>query len=542
MHMSTSHETASELAARPTPLKRRVAHETASELAARLTPLKRRRFPGSPVEPSREFTRGHHARLSAVLALVGAVAVALPARAQAPLTLEQAVELALERGHEAQAVRAARQAARYRDRQFSSRLLPQLSLGGTVPTYNRSIIPVLQPDGSTLFRPQQQTNAALTMTLSQKLPVTGGDLFVTSSLARLTVSGQQSFQSWNSTPVSVGLRQDILRPNLTAWDRREQDVRAELDERLYLEAMEDIALRTTDLFFDLYAARVALDNAVKNAAVNDTLYRLNTGRFQVGKIGENDLLQSELALLRSRTTLDGARLAHERATAALRLALNLPADVPLEATATALVPEFDADTTRAVAEALANRAAVTDVALQDVQARRRVAQAKLAGGIGATVAASFGYNATAPEASLVYQNLLEARQLTVSVQVPLWQWGARGEGVQAAQADRERAQSLGDAALEQTAHEAHFAALQLAQARRTLALSAKADSVAGKRFEVAYNRYVIGRITIDNLYIAQTEKDQALTQFVVALRGYWQAYYRLRRVTLYDFEAGREIR
>jgi outer membrane protein TolC len=52
---------------------------------------------------------------------------------------------------------------------------------------------------------------------------------------------------------------------------------------------------------------------------------------------------------------------------------------------------------------------------------------------------------------------------------------------------------------------------------------------------------VIGRIGIDNLYIAQNEKDQAKTQYVQALRQYWQAYYQLRRLTLYDFETGRPI-
>jgi len=73
-------------------------------------------------------------------------------------------------------------------------------------------------------------------------------------------------------------------------------------------------------------------------------------------------------------------------------------------------------------------------------------------------------------------------------------------------------------------------------------LSAKADTVAQKRFEVAYNRYVIGRIGIDNLYIAQNEKDQAVNQYLQALRGYWAAYYRLRQATLYDFEARARIR
>ena len=66
--------------------------------------------------------------------------------------------------------------------------------------------------------------------------------------------------------------------------------------------------------------------------------------------------------------------------------------------------------------------------------------------------------------------------------------------------------------------------------------------MATKRFEVALNRYGISRITIDNLYIAQSEKDQALSSYVQALRGYWQAYFQLRKATLYDFERGEVIR
>jgi outer membrane protein TolC len=205
------------------------------------------------------------------------------------------------------------------------------------------------------------------------------------------------------------------------------------------------------------------------------------------------------------------------------------------------IPAVEADTARAVAQALENRAGTSDARLQEVQAERRVTEARLSNGVGATINARFGYNATAPEFGLAYQNLLEARQLAVSVELPLIQWGARKEGIQAAQADRERARSNALSQRQQIAQEAHFAALELAQARRGLELSAKADSVAAKRFEVAYNRYVIGRIALDNLFLAQTEKDQALTQSVSALRGYWTAYYRLRRLTLYDFVAGSPI-
>lgn len=457
------------------------------------------------------------------------------------VTLEDAVAMALGRGYEATAAEATRDAALFRGAAFRSRLLPQVSLSATAPAYNSSIIEVLQPDGSTLFRTQDQTTTALSATVSQLLPWTGGEFFVTSSLTRLSVSGAQDELTYSSTPVNIGFRQPIFRPNTVGWDRREQDVRTEVADRQFLEDREGIALATTGLFFDVYGARMDWETARTNVAVNDTLYTLNTGRYEIGKIGENDLLQSELALLQARTNLDAATLALERALGALRIALHLPEGAPLAVIAPAETPDFEPDTALAVAEAMRNRATVSSVELQQVQAERRVTEAKLNNGFGATLQASYGFNATGGELSGAYQNLLEAQRLTFSVEIPLVQWGARSNEVGAARMELDAVEAETQVTLERTAHEARFAALQLSQARRALALSAKADTVAQKRFEVAYNRYGIGRISIDNLFIAQREKDAARRQYVQALRGYWEAYYRLRQVTLYDFRRGTRI-
>ncbi len=467
---------------------------------------------------------------------------AADAQAQAALTLQQAIDIAQREGLQASAASSARESARSRDRAFDGRRLPQLGLSGNLPVYNRSIIPVLQPDGSTLFRSQQQTDASLGLTMSQRLPLTGGEVFMSSSLARLQVSGQQNVRNWSSTPFAIGIRQEILRPNTLAWDRREQDLRGDVAERAYLEAREEIAVNVTEAFFGLYAARVALGNLLKNAAINDTLYTLNKGRFGVGNIGENDLLQSELALLRARTALDGARLDYERALASFRLSLGMPLNAPVSITVATTVPELEADTLVAVEQALRNRAQTRELQLQDVQARRRVNEARRTNGVGATLQASVGLNQTAPDVNLAYRDLLNQQRLSLSLQMPIVQWGVRSSEVQAARADQDRAVSIARLAREQTAQDAHFAALQLAQSRRQLALSAKSDTVAAKRFEVAYNRYVIGKIDMDNLYVAQNEKDQALLQYVLSLRGYWLAYFRLRRVTLFDFEQGKPLR
>ena len=58
---------------------------------------------------------------------------------------------------------------------------------------------------------------------------------------------------------------------------------------------------------------------------------------------------------------------------------------------------------------------------------------------------------------------------------------------------------------------------------------------------MAKNRYLIGKIDITNLNIAQNEKDLARLDYINTLRDFWLAYYRLRRITLYDFEKGEAL-
>jgi outer membrane protein TolC len=214
----------------------------------------------------------------------------------------------------------------------------------------------------------------------------------------------------------------------------------------------------------------------------------------------------------------------------------------VDVVAPGMIPQIDADTSIAVAQAIRNRAQISDLELQAVQARRRIAEAGLENGIGASVNASVGFNQTAPQASLAYQDLLQAQRFSVFVSIPLVQWGVRSGAVQAAKADQQRVEALSRAAREQLEQDAHFGALQLAQAKRNVDVSAKADTVAQKRFDVAYARYVIGRIGVDNLYLAQNEKDQAVNQYLQAMRNYWAAYYRLRQLTLFDFETHTPIR
>ena len=294
--------------------------------------------------------------------------------------------------------------------------------------------------------------------------------------------------------VSIGISQPLFRANTQSWDREQQELRYTSAERRYLEAREDVALATTVAYFDLYSATVAVANAQTNVLTNDTLYTLNKGRFEVGKIGENDLLQSELALLRARSSLDDARLLHDRTLAQFRLVVGLPSNAPVTLAAVGGLPVVDADTAIAVAQAKRNSSTMSDAELAEVSANRAVSESRWNLGSGGTLNASFGYNAAGTSATDAYKDVLNAQALTLSVQIPVWQWGSHGAQMEASNAERPAARQHGAELARAGGAQCEVCGAAAYAGESCADHAAKADTVAAKRFEVAYNRYVISRI------------------------------------------------
>lgn len=476
------------------------------------------------------------------LALITMLAAAASAQQPGarPLTLQDAIDLAQKQGPAASGARSARDEARARDRAFSARLLPQVSLSGNIANYNHGFVAVPLTTG-TQYVSQSQNESQMGLTVAQPLPWFGGTLKVTSLLDRVDITGNNASRTWTTTPFQIELDQNLFKPRELLWDERQQSLRSSIAERAYLEAREDVAASTASAFFDYYAAAVALQNATANAAVNDTLYTLNKGRYEVGKIGENDLLASELALLNARASADGARLERDRSESALRRLINVHTPDTLAIVAPDQVPVIQPDPDTAVAQALRNASIIEQSAFDSVSARRGETEARFNNGFSASVGAGYGMNQSSSLFGLAYASPLPKQSFRVGVTMPFFQWGGGRADVEAARAEESRVSSTNRQRREQLMEDARYAALQLTQSLRLLAISAKADTVASKRFEVAKNRYVIGKIGISDLFIAQNEKNAALSAYIQALRGFWTGYYHLRRVTLYDFSEKREL-
>src|SRR5207253_325246 len=113
-----------------------------------------------------------------------------------------------------------------------------------------------------------------------------------------------------------------------------------------------------------------------------------------------------------------------------------------------------------------NASSMNQAELEAVQAKQRVAEAKMSNSFGATINASAGFNQTSNSLSTAYQSLLDKERLSVSVQMPFFQWGGGRADVEAARADQQRAESNARSRKEQLEEDARFTALGFAQTQR----------------------------------------------------------------------------
>ena len=456
------------------------------------------------------------------------------------LTLQECIRLARAHGPLGMMAQSAFESKRSAYRSFTATEYPQLSLQGDVPGYYRSINPIVQPDGSTVFTPQRQASSSLSLGLTQRIPFTGGLMSLESGVNRIDLIDLKT-QYYRSKPLMLTLSQPLFQINTMKWDQEAQEITYRMAPRELAEALEDCAIDVTNKFFDLYLAEMSSGNAALNLAINDTLFRISRGRFNVGKIAENDLLQSELAYLSAQTQLENANVGLHRSEQNLKAALGLaPAD-SIELQPPVEIPGARVDPEAALEQARKNRSDVLGFDLQLLAAERKVRQANSDNSFTATMTGSLGYNQQAPFLPESYRNLLDQEQFSVGFTIPLIRWGAGSSAVDAALADQKRA----DASVGQQRHDFEqdvlYQAARLNLLRDQVAVAAKSDTIAQRRFDVAKDRYVIGKIDIPILFIAQSEKDNARRANVQTLWDYWSTYFRVRRLTLYDFEIGEAL-
>ena len=452
------------------------------------------------------------------------------------LTLDKAVEIARKQSPNALVARHSFRSQYWNYCYYKANYKPGLSFSST-PVFNHSINAITLPDGTSQYVQQNQLVTDAQLSLTQNIAFTGGTLSLRTNIQRLD-NLENKVSSYRTNPLMIEYSQTLFGYNRLKWDRKIEPIRFEEAKKNYVETMEMVSITATSRFFNLARAQTNLKIAMFNFAQADTLYTFAQGRYDIGTITENEMLQLEIKMLTEEVNMLNAQAEMDESMQSLSAYLGISEAVHIVVEVEDEVPKFLIDINEAMQLALANNSDMLYMTRRKLQSESSVAQAKAQAGFKADIFAQFGLTQTSRELSSAYKEPLNHQSVRLGLRLPILDWGYGKGQVRLAESMRDMVNIQVEQDMNNFEQNIQKVVKQFNLQAGKVAIAAKTDRAAERRNEVARSLYFRGQSTILDLNASIVERDSSKRNYISALSTYWYYYYLLRNLTLYDFEKG----
>ncbi|MBD3411033.1 MAG: hypothetical protein GF419_12615 [Ignavibacteriales bacterium] len=480
----------------------------------------------------------NNATLVLVLSLVGLSA----ARAQTPdarvLTLDDAIEIALEQSYDVREERYELESAEKSLEAVKRGLMTSLNLELDAPEYVNQLKSQFNTEtGAEEFFKVENTTVEGTLSLDQPIVFTDG---------RLSLFGTLLWRDQNSelgagveeyyTDVGVRLVQPLFTFNDLGADLERAEIRLERTRRNYLVTEQDIVFRVTSAFYAAYQAGRRLDIAREKLEQTEASFETGRNKFKAGLVPESEALQLEVEYAASRNEVLDAETRVSDALNELKLALGMEIEEPIDVVAEIEFAPVEIDRERAIAFALERRPEIENardnVRLQELEVEETSDQ----GDVQANLIANYGINKNDELIDELWNDFAQNRSVTLNVRLPLWDWGQNRLRTEAAIAELKIAQLRIEEERKGIVKDAISLLDRLESAKARVALLEKSLDVARRSYDISANRFAAGQITGFELSQTQLRLTETRLDHLSALIDYRTALADLKRRTLYDFE------
>lgn len=455
------------------------------------------------------------------------------------LSLERTISIAADSSLEAFRSKNMYLSGYWQFRTYKAGRLPSLTLDLTPAEYYRDITRRYDSgEDIDVYRKQQSYYAGGGLKIEQNLDLLGGSFFLDSRLGYIRNFGDNSYTQVTSVPIRVGYNQSLIGYNPFRWERKIEPLKYEKVKKELLYNRETISEQATTYFFALAMAQAEFDLARDNVASTDTLYRTGQQRHKIASVSQADLLTLKLDAVNAHNTLQNANIALKRAMFGLASYLNLDKNTELRLR----LPGRPMNMTIAVDEAIVlareNNPKFLGLRQQILEAEQQVDKTKKEAMFNASVNASIGFNQVADNLGDAYRNPLQQDIVSVSVSIPLVDWGIRKGKRNIAQNDLSVTQ-ISTRQEENTIEEDVIMTVGDFNIQQDLIGSAEeALDLAIMAYAETKQRFMIGKADINSLTLSLNRQQEAQRNYISALQNYWLSYYKIRKLTLHDFETG----
>lgn len=479
-------------------------------------------------------------KLIGVLIILGAFSLQAQDTIVLSLSLKNVVDLAI---NQSSAVKYAQNRDvnyywRWKNHQTSFR--PVLTLSGDLPNFENQTKPIVQPDGSINFNKVTQLETTARLAISQPIPYLGSYISAGTGITRLQdfINNSTEFSGY---PVSIAVYQPIFAYNWMKWTRMTEPLVYEEAKRYFLENIEEISYNATSYFFRYLRIQTNYSLAESNLKNSKDNLKIAEVKKGLGNISENDFSRIQLSVFNAQKALNTARIDLKNADYELKKYIGLDQNQEIELIIPLDMLLWEVDPEVALRESLENRKETPQFERRLIQADRDLTQARRDAGVSATLRASYGLSDSDDFLGGVYEQPDQQQNIRLSLSVPILDWGRSESRIKLAESQRELVVYDVDQDRQDFERRVIVQVEQFNLIKSQIETAEAADKVAEEGYLIALKKFQNGEISITDLNISLAEREGAKRDYIRSIENYWESYYLLREVTLYDFEFNRKI-
>lgn len=427
-------------------------------------------------------------------------------------------------------------------RTYQANRLPSLTLNMIPTEYYRTITKRYDSElNQDVYRPQRTLSASANLAVRQNFDLTGGTFFIDSELGYMRSYGEDKVSQFNTIPVRIGYSQSLIGYNSFKWERKIEPLKYEIVKKKLIHNMETVSEEATSQFFELAMAQAEYELAKDNMASSDTLYRIGLQRHKIAAISQADLLTLKLGVVNARNTLQNASISLKRASFSLASFLNMDKNQEIELEVPSRPRNINIPIDMALQLAQENNPQLLELQQDILQREQEVDRTKKESRFNASINASIGFNQYASEFGDAYRNPMRQEQVAVSLSIPLIDWGVRKgkfnmarNNLNVAKTSAKQSEISIEEEVIMTVNDFNIQQDMIKSAEEALDLSILAYNETRQRF-------IIGKADINSLTLSLNRQQEAQRNYISALKNYWMNYYKIRKLTLFDFESNRSL-
>lgn len=456
---------------------------------------------------------------------------------QMELTLSRAIEMAGDSSLQSFRAKNLYLASYWGYRSFRAARLPSLNLTMTPLQYYRDITRRYDSQiNMDIYREQQSLYSSGNISVQQNFDLTGGTFFIDSELGYIRNLGANTSSQYTTVPLRIGYSQKLFGFNSFKWEKKIEPLKYEKAKKQYLYDREAISETSTEYFFNLAMAQAEYDLAKENVSSSDTLYQIGQERHKIASISQADLLTLRLDAVNAKNTLKNADINLKRAMFSFVSYLNKDKDTQVRLILPDRPKDLEIQAGKALQYVKENNPGLLGNKQELLEAEREVDRTKKSAVFDASFSASVGFNQVANEFSGAYKNPLQQDIVSFGFSIPLVDWGVRKGRANMARNNLNVAKisvQQNELNLEQevvmTVNDFNIQQDMIRSAEEAL-------NLANMAYANTKERFIIGKADISSLTLSLNRQKEAQKNYLLFLKNYWMSYYKIRKLTLFDFE------